>query len=150
LGQLSLSLRRPDDATEVGGDGISIHTLLGASPDSANANKASTPSTSPNFLEFLNSQPQPAPQVAADAPPSWLHKMQVLTPTGLKEFRWRSLEEMPEEVTYGQPAPSAEASPTPAGSQPAAPTAEEEDSEEKGDSATDSGAAEPRDKEDAA
>jgi pilus assembly protein CpaB len=114
LGQLSLSLRRPDDNTETISDGVSIHSLLGTSPESANAAPA-VPAASTNLADWLTVQsaaPAAEPvEPAAEAEPAW--KMIFMTPTGLKEFRWHDVNQMPEEVLIGRQAEAA-ASPSPA------------------------------------
>jgi pilus assembly protein CpaB len=101
LGQLKLSLRRPDDQVEASGDGISIQSLLGSSPESANERNGSNRLPT-GLVELMNEYPEPIAEIEPVVRPESVWKMQILSPTGMKEYRWSDVSEMPEEYVPGQ------------------------------------------------
>jgi pilus assembly protein CpaB len=109
LGSLFLTLRRPDDDQQDDSEGITVHKLLGSEPESARsvAEAATTvvPTQAgpeqPGFVQWLaQTAAAVAPQVAdipvQQAAPAWT--MKILTPDGCREFRWRDVNELPDEV----------------------------------------------------
>ena len=103
LGRLSLSLRRPDDTSDEASSGETIQSLLGAGPGNPNDRRPN--SESGGFVDWLSTQSaeptapqQPTIQaVPAGLEPEWT--MQILTPSGHREFRWDDAEQLPVEVT---------------------------------------------------
>ena len=103
LGRLSLSLRRPDDTSEDASGGETIQSLLGAG--AGNPNDRRPKSEDGGFVGWLSSQSEtpadtqqpPAQQVPVDQEPEWT--MQILTPSGHREFRWLDAAQLPVEVT---------------------------------------------------
>jgi pilus assembly protein CpaB len=115
LGQLKLSLRRPDEITDKDLEGITIQTLLGNSSETANDKRnpaaQARDDDQPGFVEWLadtaSATTTPAEPLGA-AEPVW--EMKILGPDGYRAYRWHDRNEMPTEVGADAPAPTA---PTP-------------------------------------
>jgi pilus assembly protein CpaB len=111
LGQLKLSLRRPDDIEDQDTEGITIQTLLGNASETANEKREPRrrEETQPGFLDWLADTATTAvPATMGPAEPVWT--MKVMGPDGYREYRWNDPNEMPVEVgkdippeTYSQP-----------------------------------------------
>ena len=129
LGELYMTLRRPDDDLEAESEGMTIQELFGNEPPTS----VLAQSTSPNgagtnsgqerqgFVQWLAQstaqlaaasapaaavESAPPAEKAAAQPPAWT--MQILTQDGCREFRWNSMNGLPDEVlqdTSEAPAP---------------------------------------------
>jgi pilus assembly protein CpaB len=98
MGNLFLTLRRPDDDTEdFDDDGETLRSLLGHGPDSANEQKNDD---APSWLpSVVKDEPQETVFVAetpVDAGPIW--KMVILGSEGSREFLWSDETELPTET----------------------------------------------------
>ena len=110
LGNLRLSLRRPNDVSEQSGDGVAdIDTLLSQRPERADeqGDRVDIAPGNAGFVDWLkshqDSQPQgeaPSAPIAAtaDIEPQIVFEMLVLKPDGPTFYRWRDLGQLPEVV----------------------------------------------------
>ena len=76
---------------------------------------------------------EPVASTPPPIPPAW--RMQVLTPNGIKEYRWTDVDEVPEEITYK--ATEVEIGNTAAPSRPAPAPVDTESLQDEADSSTD-------------
>jgi pilus assembly protein CpaB len=126
VGRLELSLRRPDDETDeqdADDDMTALSELLrqGAESGVEPVEKPQPPRpAAENFAEFLRQggarAAEPAPVVEANLP-----TMLVMSPDGVKQFRWTDPTQLPEEVQEdftGASAPIAPALPAPVAPDP--------------------------------
>lgn len=106
LGQMYLTLRRPDDDHELpASDGVTLQSLLGTDAESARETKSQPAAAGGGFAQWLSNAAASAaqgvqlqvPSPVAAAEPAWT--MRVLTPDGWREYRWRDPKELPEEVS---------------------------------------------------
>lgn len=103
LGQLKLSLRRPDDPLAQETEGVTIHTLLGNGSESANdgPEEATVEEEQSSFLQMLADTAATTvtvPDVEPIAPVEPVWKMKIMGPDGFREYRWDDMNEMPVEV----------------------------------------------------
>jgi pilus assembly protein CpaB len=132
MGNLRLSLRRPNDASEENGEGAAdIDTLLGHRPERADEPNDNVDNAFSNsgFVKWLksqhDSQPQPAPPgapttEAANIKSQLAFKMLVLKPDGPEFYHWRDLSQLPEVVPVGSSGLSTSVSSDPVGTDSAA------------------------------
>ncbi|MFV1964393.1 MAG: Flp pilus assembly protein CpaB [Pirellulaceae bacterium] len=105
LGQLKLSLRRPDDTTDKDSGGITIQALLGNSSETANDKRdpVKQDDGQSGFVQWLaDSADSAVPRTVgptASVEPVW--KMKIMGPDGYREYHWDDPNEMPVEVEVG-------------------------------------------------
>ncbi len=100
LGQLYLSLRRPDDATDTSGEGVTVNELLGDGSESANEKKKETgDGQDAGFLEWLSDRGQQSAPASGGIDPAW--RMTIMTQEGAREYEWQDPDQLPTEVTNG-------------------------------------------------
>jgi pilus assembly protein CpaB len=113
LGQLYLTLRRPDDNLQEKTDGVTVKSLLAddaESVDDRSTPLAETPGGS-GFVQWLTNTASAAGQSGMPpAPPEPAWTMRVMTLDGSREFQWHDPAGLPQEVLPGAAFP-AEASP---------------------------------------
>ena len=97
LGQLYLSLRRPDDTSDASSEGITVNELLGSDGESANEKKDKSDGDNAGPLDWIG---QTSPQPRNSEPPAW--KMMIMTPDGSRLYHWQDPDALPEEVS-GRP-----------------------------------------------
>jgi pilus assembly protein CpaB len=104
VGRLELSLRRPDDESdgdEADDDMTALSELLrgggefGVEKPSTTAPATARPAAQ-NFAEFLKEGGATAPP--AEAVPTFMPTMYVMSPEGIKQYRWKDPNQLPEEV----------------------------------------------------
>jgi pilus assembly protein CpaB len=113
VGRLELSLRRPDDETDeenADDDMTALSELLRHGAESGVEPAPAKPQPSrpaaQNFAEFLRQGGAPAADPAPDVVETNLPTMLVMSPDGVKQFRWKDPNQLPEEVQETLTGPS--------------------------------------------
>jgi len=109
LGELFMTLRRPDDDLEADSQGMTVQMLFGNEQPSgmASFDSPAAGAEPPGFVQWLAQSaaqaatpPAAAAQTVAAAvpekPPVWT--MRILTQDGYREFRWNDVNDLPDEV----------------------------------------------------
>lgn len=116
LGQLYLSLRRPDDASDANDEGVTVNELLGSDGESANEKEKETEGEqNSEFLNWLTDNEPANVEGESEVEPVW--RMTIMTPNGSREYQWQDPDELPLEYDgdrnppgprAGMPAPEPE------------------------------------------
>lgn len=144
LGNLYLTLRRPDDDKDAISDGMTVESLIGSAAPSARSATDAAPGNGKSglgaagFVKWLAKAAEASKATAAAEAslpkgppnePSTIWTMRMLTPQGCREFRWRDVHDLPEEVQSDAYDATAATEPKEASPPPAKPSGGQADGE---------------------